>query len=326
MVMADDETTVRGTVETEVNDFADAFNVAAEVGDRAELSPADDPANISSEPPPEPVEVPVVEPVAEVPVVTPEEPVQQPGESDEKYEQRYKTLQGILRHEKELWEVERLRLQTELEEAKKVTPKEPETTPQTFIDSLTDEEKAALKEYDEDFDVVSKMEGKKREIELNKLRKEVQGFIENLKTEISTQLAPATALVAETLVEREKQSEESHFNAIKTNHADFEKYRDDGSILKWIDAKPGYLKRSMTETYSKGTAEEVVELITDFKVENNIQPSPDTTNVVNMKTRKAEKKLAMTAVTTRRGAVNASMAVANDYEGAFDEAMNKSGG
>jgi hypothetical protein len=41
---------------------------------------------------------------------------------------------------------------------------------------------------------------------------------------------------------------------------------------------------------------------------------------------KEKKKLDMTPPTSKRGAVNASMAVANDFEGAFEEAVSKIGG
>lgn len=341
--MPDKVTTDRGAVDAEVIDaeFADAFNVAAEVGERAELIPADDPANVSNEPPvviPPVVEIPA--PVVDAPVIeTPDPAIQQPGESDEKYEQRYKTLQGIHKHDMDNWKEERLTLLAQIEEARKTVPapeKKPETAiPADLEDSLSEEDKEALSQYEVDFDVVSKMEGKKRDREMKKLRVEFEGFIQNikdeLKTEFVTQLAPATALVAETQAEREIKSELDHFAAIRVGHGDFETYRDNGSITKWIETKPAYLRKSMIETYERGAADDIVDLISDFKTENNIpitQPSPDATNVVDINARKEAKeakKLAMTAVPTRRGAVNASMSVASDFEGAFDEAINKGG-
>jgi hypothetical protein len=312
---------VEGTSELiEAEAFKEAFDTAVAVGDAPDLSVTDDPAV-------EPVvEVPVVEapPVVEIPVVESaaveiDRSVQQPGESDESFKQRWLTLQGIHRHDKEVWAAEKAELVAKLAiPEKKEEPKVDAAVPASLYDSLTEEEKAALKEYDEEFDVVSKMEGKKREVELNKLRKEFQTW----KDEVTAQLAPATALVQESQVEREKRENLSHFETIRKGHEDFEKYRDDGSILKWIEAKPKYLKDAMLNTYAKGAAEDVIELISDFKAESNIQPSTNS-NVVNIN--KAERKQAMTAVTTRRGAVNPAMAVANDYEGAFDEALHKGG-
>jgi hypothetical protein len=310
---------VEGTSELiEAEAFKEAFDTAVAVGDAPDLSAKDDPAT------PPVAEVPAETP-AEVPVETPpaDAPPQKAGESDETYEQRWKTLQGIHRHDKEVWAAEKAELVAKLAiPEKKEEPKVEAAVPASLYDSLTEEEKAALKEYDEEFDVVSKMEGKKREVELNKLRKEFQAW----KDEVTAQLAPATALVQESQVERDKRevekANEAHFSAIKDAHKDYTQYRDDGSIIKWIEAQLPSVQESLMATYLKGDAEKVVQLISDFKAANNIQPSTNS-NVVNIN--KAERKQAMTAVTTRRGAVNPAMAVANDYEGAFDEALHKGG-
>jgi len=309
-----------------INEFDDAFDKAAETGEKAELSPADDPKNVPAGEE-KPVETPA-EPPPEEPAKPAETPPadQQPGESDEKYEQRYKTLQGIHRKDKELWEAEKAQLLTQVEELKKPVekpPEKPETTDLgNLYDSLSEEDKAALKDYDEEFDTVSKMEGKKRDAAFKALEKKFDAF----KAELVAQIAPATALVQETKVVQEKKVEEDHFSSIRKGHPDFEKYRDDGSILKWIEEKPKYLQKSMLETYSKGAAEDVVELIGDFKRENNIEPPEESSNVVQIDAKKAERKQAFTAVKTRRGAVNAGMSVATDFDGAFDEALNKQGG
>ena len=102
-----------GTLETK-DEFAEAFDVAQGIGDRADLTAADDPANTKEEEPAAviPPETPPVTP----PVETPPPAEQQPGETDEKYEQRYKTLQGIHKHDKEVWETERTTLLSQLEE------------------------------------------------------------------------------------------------------------------------------------------------------------------------------------------------------------------
>jgi hypothetical protein len=322
-----------------VDDFDAAFETAADLGDRAELSPADDPKNVPEVPEPVIEDKTVPEPVAEVPVVSPPVPdpaIRLPGESDAKFEQRYLTLQGIHKHDKENWETEKAKLLSDLEEAKKpIIPPTPEKKPETAIpldleDSLSEEDKAALKEYDEEFDVVAKMEGKKREVALRALKKEVSGFIQNLrdelKSEFATQLAPATTFVEKAEKLEEIRTQEAHFAAIRNSHPDFENYRDDGSILKWVESKPSYLRKGALETYTQGSAEEIVELLSDFKRENNLSTPQPPNNVVQINPVKEAKRQAMTAVTTRRGAVNASMTVANDFEGAFDEAMNKHGG
>lgn len=307
--------------------FVEAFDQAEANGDKPDLSAADDPDKVQEgeKTPKELQEADAQQAedqvkaneAAEADRIAQEAEAakQKPNETDAAYEQRWKTLQGIHKHDKEAWEAEKAALLEQIEAAKKPQEPEPAKT-DAFMESLTEEQKEALKEYEADFDVVSKMEGIKRQAELDKLRKEFQAW----KDEVTAQLVPAAKLVTETQTEREARAVELHFKTIRDAHEDFEKYRDDGSVLKWIETKPKYMQKSMLETYQQGTADDIVDLLTDFKTENNLAPQG---NVVNMNSRKADKKAALSAVNTRRGAVNASMSVANDYEGAFDEALNK---
>lgn len=305
---------------------ADHVEVAAEVPEK----------------PVEPVEKPeekVEKPVEKEKPVHPMRDAKPPDETDT---QRYKTLQGIHRHDKEVWEQEKARLLADLEEAKKPKEEKKEVTPEqrekaeAFLDSLTDEQKAELAAYEEDFDVVSKMEGLKRERELKKLRKEMddwkKGIEEKLnlaQTNIETKIEPATKMV-------EEREREAHFSAIRNGyttedgtviqgHGDFEKYVKDGSIVAWIETKPKYMQTALMRTYSKGTPEDAIDLLTDFKRENNIEITQASDNVIPID-RKAEKKKALRAVDSRSVAVNSGKGLANDFEGAFEEALAKKSG
>jgi hypothetical protein len=381
MALKDDKVTGdRGALDTVVEnnlgmsdaeqdaDFGDAFKEAAGVseGGNADLSAADNPDNLKDG---DGADKPVVQDKATtVTVATKPNPdslastaavtdpatiTQQPGESDEKFEQRYKTLQGIHKHDKEAWETERANLLAQIEEAKKpkapdkpadVTKKKDATTDiDTTLEELTPEQKAELEAYEKDFDVVSKMEGKKRQVELAKLRKEftemVQGWkdellgtVNEVKSTLDTKIAPA-------LQYAEDSNLEAHLNVIRTGykledgtvisgHPDFETYRDDGSLLKWIESKPKYLQPAMKKVYQEGTAEEVIDLYSDFKKENNIVSQPEidkpADNVTQISDAKRSKKQALTTVTTRRGAVNTAAASgSDDFEGAFEEAVRK---
>ena len=309
-------------VEVPVDEYSEAWDEADKLGDKADLSAADDPKNAKEE-------VPVVkeEKPVEPPVVP---PVQQKDESEEKYEQRYKTLQGIHKHDKEAWEAEKAQYLSQLEETKKpkeVTPEQKKTA-DDFVDSLTVEQKKQLDEYEQDFDVVSKMEGIKRSRELAKLRHEMKQWQDDVvskQTELFTKLAEQDSRLAPIVTRTQENEVESHFNAIRKEHADFETYRDDGSLQAWIDSKPNYIKKALRETYSGGSASDVIDMITDFKQEKQITVStPD--NVVPINPKKAEKKQALTSVTSRRGAVNPSHSVSTDYESAWEEANAKLGG
>jgi hypothetical protein len=263
-----------------------------------------------------------------------EKTIENPPVVDEEktWEQRYKSLQGVHKHDKEVWETERTTL---IKKAEKVlAPQIPAAAApienqlkteekkidalQSIYDLLTPEQKDALKEYDEEFDVVSKMEGLKREAALKELRKEIETF----KAEVMSQLAPAQTMLQETKVEREERAKEEHFGAIAKAHSDYETFRDDGSILKWIETKPKYAQKAMIETYKAGTTEDIIDLLTDFKKENNIGPPPDNP-VVDINIKREQKRQALTAVTTKRGAVNAVMPANNDFESSFEEALRK---
>jgi non-homologous end joining protein Ku len=159
------------------------------------------------------------------------------------------------------------------------------------------------------------MEGKKRDLALKQLKDEFMPILE----EIRNKLAPVETFTSEAKTTMEEQARAAHFNALATAHSDYETYRDDGSILKWIETKPKYMQAPLLQTYQGGATEDVIDLISDFKKENNIQPP---SNVVDVK---SARKAAITAPVTRKAAVAAHMKVADDYEGAFDEALHKGG-
>jgi vacuolar-type H+-ATPase subunit I/STV1 len=261
----------------------------------------------------------------------------QPPADDASFEHKYKTLQGIHKHDREVWEEEKGTLLTRLETLEKaqVAPAKGDTGTteekkaesasdllHAFIDSLTDEQKAQLKEYDEEFDVISKMEGLKREAAFKQLKKELDDF----KNEVKSQLQPATDFVVKANEERETADEAAHFDAIKEAHPDFEKYRDDGSLTKWIESKPVYMQGAIKKVCEAGTFEDVIQVLDDFKRDNNIVTEKQETNVVHISKEKEARKQAMTSPVTRRGSVNVNTADAQDYESSFDEAINKQGG
>lgn len=326
--MPDEITNDEGTLEKVDNVFSEAFDkanvedITPDPSKKEEQTPAEIPATI---PPPAAKTDEEIEADKIAKAVTP----QQPGETDEAYEQRWKTLQGIYRHEKDEWKEEKTKLTAELEELRGKIPKPAEKEGET--DSalkellskldLTDEQKAAMEEYDVEFDIVSKMEGLKRERESAKLKAEMLEKLRSLEEKIQAQLEPATALVKQTADDKEVAAKKAHFDYIEKTHSDYEKYRDDGSILKWIETKPVYQQKAMMLAYSQGSAEDIVELLDGFKDENNIEKTLG--NVIDIDKAKADRKAALTPPMSRRGAVNASMNVAADFEGAFDEALNK---
>lgn len=322
--------------------FGDAFD-AAENDIPPELNTDAEKAAAGEPPPPEPdkkTEPPAgEEPPAGDGAPPAEDLKQRKDESDEAYKHRYDSLVGVHKHDRESWESEKTTLLQKIEElSKPAAPaapakEEPLAKPdlkqsayETFRNSLTAEQKEELDEYEKDFDIVSKMEGLKRDKAMEAFEKRLMEFQES----ILAKLTPVEQTLTKVADEREERLVKEHFGTIAANHPDFEKYRDDGSILGWIESKPAYLKKTMLEAYSKGSAEDVSDLITDFKKENNIEivkvePKPSA-EVIDINSQREAKRVAMQAVTAKRGAVNASMSMASSFEEAFDEAIVKIGG
>ena len=242
------------------------------------------------------------------------------GTADIDYEQKYKSLQGIHKSDNKKWTDREKELLEQIDQygsagtagtalSEETQKKE---TLSNFKDTLTDEQKVALDEYETDFAEVSKMEGMKRELAMEGLKKELKAF----RDEVTAQLTPATSLLKNLEKKELERSEEDHFSAIVASHSDYETYVDNGGLREWIDTKPKYLRKGMLETYESGTAEDIIDLLTDFKLENNI-------TVAGTPNKKLDaKREAITAVATKRGAVGVAKALADDFESAFDEALN----
>lgn len=257
-------------------------------------------------------------------------------DNEETYEQRWKSLQGIIKSKDEKYESEKTQLLTELEDLKKTVAnlsdekkdkkdKKGTDKSDSLFDDLTEDEKAELSEYEKDFDSVSKMEGLKRERALKKLEDRILEKLEARTTELQDKIVSRVQPIEESY---KKNDEATHFKTIRESHADFEKHRDSGAILNWIETKPRYLRESMKATYEQGTAEDVVDLISDFKTENNLLESNQNNqsrsdNLIDMDKKKAEKKQNLTAVITKRGSVDAGQGRADDFDSAYNEALKK---
>lgn len=334
------------TKDTPANEVFDTvFDEAAIAQDKADLSAADDPEKTKTvddptkvvEPPVVVAAEPVVEPTKEIPVV--EKPVVVADEA-EKNEQRFKTLQGIHKKDKDTWDQEKQTLLAQVEEAKKTKtpdkkkPEEEAAENKEFLDNLTAEEKEELDGYEKDFQFVSKMEGIKR----TKAMTALQRRIDELEATVNKRFIETEARVEPALKVAEDNIRESHYNTIKQGyikedgvlvpgHSDYQKYVDDGSVLTWIEGKPEYLRTPLKRVAEKGSAQDVIDMLSDFKRENNIQNETIISdNVIDLDAKKAAKKAALTVVETRKGAVNVGGAAAETYEDAWDEAKNKLGG
>lgn len=335
-----DENTAAELLSQQDEVYTEAFNEAEgkEVNPPSpDISDADDPSKVKKdEPPPIDEPPPVDDKKTETPPATP--PVEPPPEN---YEQKWKSLNGIIKSKEQQFQTRESELLAEIEKLK--TPPTPPPADdknkkvETDLDveallknlNLNDEEKAMLKEYDEEFGLVSKVEN----LKLGKAIKSIYGILnegfqkqlKEVKEEFQSQLKPATEFVEKTTKEREEDAVSNHFNSIETAHPDYKTYHENGKIVEWIQSKPAYLQKGMLEVCQSGTAEEVISLLDDFKKENNIpltnNPPPD--NIVEIDRAKKDRKAALTPPSSKRGAINTNLKASDDFEGAFDEATNK---
>lgn len=339
-----DENTAAELLSQQDEVFGEAFNEAEGKSDNGTLAPdltnADDPSKTKEGPPPAEEQPPVDDKKKDDSPPPEPPPATHPKED---FEQKWKSLDGIVKKKDEIiksHEDRVLELSAEIERLKK--PPEPPPADdknkkvETELDvdallknlNLNDEEKAMLKEYDEEFGLVSKVEN----LKLGKAIKEVykilnEGFEKKLKEakeEFQSQLKPATEFVEKTTKEREEDAVSTHFNTIETAHPDYKTYHENGKIVEWIQTKPAYLQKGMLEVCQSGTAEEVISLLDDFYKENNLQSTNDSpSNVVEMDKAKRDRKAALTPPQSKRGAINTNLKPSDDFDGAFDEATSK---
>ena len=317
------------TLEEQDQAFSEAFDTAS-----VEV-PAGDDKDDKSDLPAE--DLPEKKDTAEPAAVVPSPPASSSESSPQDagtYEQQFRTLQGIHKHDREVWEGERTKLLAKIADMEKGGGAQTVTQDKKTIedagklldelkDSLSDEERAQLDEYKQEFDVVSKMEGLQRKVEMAKLRKDLVGMLE----EIKNQLQPVQAFVAQSTEDRDVADKNAHFSAIEERHADYAKYRDDGSLMKWIDSLPVHRRQGYKDICKSGTVEEVISLYDEFKSDNNIpiEGNSDTPpNVVKLD--KERRKDALRSPTGRKSAVNPAHSPATSFEESFDEAINKQGG
>lgn len=253
-----------------------------------------------------------------------------PVEDDKKKEpdvnQQYKSLQGM--YTQLLNEVKELREVKKEEPVKPPPKKEPEDTSalfksfyDTLFTDLDDVAKKTIKEYDEEFDSISKVENIKREHALRK----IINLVEERQDKKISEFAKAMKDVIQPLfdtVERTSQSE--HYNQIKVAHKDFETFRDNGQLMSWIDEQPKFLKDSYMKVYKSGETQDVIDMYTRFKMEKGLLETSDNANGDGKK-RTDERMKNLETVKSRTSGVNiGSTGKAEDFDSAYDEALAKS--
>ncbi len=71
-------------------------------------------------------------------------------------------------------------------------------------------------------------------------------------------------------------AEQQHFAYIESAHPDFESIPESQEFQAWKDAQPSFIRSAYEDVLNKGSAEQVVELLSLYKSQNNVSPTVDT--------------------------------------------------
>jgi hypothetical protein len=199
------------------------------------------------------------------------------------------------------------------EEPPETKPADKKTIPETIdfndLSDVTEEIKAELSEYEENFDEISKFEGIKRTKALTKLKDYVDAMIGRV-IEIVQPLA-------ETVAENKKAS---HFDKVAEVHSDYQTIYKSGDMLKWIEEQPTYLQAGFKKVYTSGKTDEVIDLYSRYKKDRGIATTtttkPDEKKPLHVVVK--NKSTPIKLADTEKGAGDP-----NDFEGGFSEAISK---
>lgn len=71
-------------------------------------------------------------------------------------------------------------------------------------------------------------------------------------------------------------AEQQHFAYIGSAHPDYESIPESQEFQAWKDAQPSFIRSAYDDILNKGSAEQVVELLSLYKSQNNVSPKVDT--------------------------------------------------
>jgi hypothetical protein len=186
--------------------------------------------------------------------------------------QRYKSLQGMYRSQKEkLDEIQnKVKEQPEQkEESKKEEEKEePAPSDEEDIDTswvsnaLDSNEK--IKEFAEDFPEIKEVLEVSLKSVMQKYTQAMGQAFQSILQQIDQKYQPIAQSVGE-ISKKERDAE------IKSAHPDYDKLVGSQELNDWIDSQPSRLKETYTSILQDGSKEEIVELLNDFKLKTGIK-------------------------------------------------------
>ena len=71
-------------------------------------------------------------------------------------------------------------------------------------------------------------------------------------------------------------AEQQHFAYIEAQHPDYDSIAESQEFQSWKDAQPSFIRGAYDDVLNNGNAEQVVELLSLYKSQNNVSPKVDT--------------------------------------------------
>lgn len=248
---------------TEAQDFANEYDDAFE--EASGDAPAEELVEDTGEPTEEPAEAEGEEP-SEEPAPEGEEPAEAEGEEEPSEEEPSEgpapegeeptEPPAPAPQEKPQYDAETLRraqevLQQRQQQQQQQDPAEQEEpqTPKSWRDMIPEDKRGIIDKYEQEWGEVAEAEQLIREAQLQLVKQEVY-------SELGRALAPVFETTQTLKVN-------AHLDAIRQVHSDLDNIR--GELTDWIETQPEFVRPAYQEVASKGSAQQVIELINQFK-------------------------------------------------------------
>lgn len=237
----------------------------------------------------------------------------------EKLMQQYKSLQGMFNSERKKREELERKLSEKAEgfgESGKETNADDDTA-----GSRKPETKAAdkLVPYDQN-EKIKAFKGDYPEV-----AEGIEEVVKYQKAEFETAIIALARHIAPFLKGSAEAQESKRESAVINAHQDFVTLRDSGSLTQWIEEQPAFKRRAYAEAWNSGSAEEMIELVKDYKQAMGITsgtPEKDESGDDAAAQERERKLRNMEGVKTKRPPVGGKgPAAKDDYVGAFNEAL-----
>jgi hypothetical protein len=249
-----------------------------------------------------------------------DDPAQEPPVD---WEQKFKSYDGRMRRREEEWEREKAEMLAKIEEAKQAKAPAADTEGKKPAAHSSGFDREAFKdEYGED--LLNAFQTMARE--------EATKLVEESASSIQQKLDPVIHDVNEV-------AQDKWYAAVVGEHEDFDEYfpgaEKNADLLDWIDSQPPVLARSYREVYKSGTARDTIDMLSRYKTETNLNQKPPEVDdgqdpgAAETKAKRkadAEKQArAAEAVKGKRGQTPKGRASADDFDGAWEEAVAAEG-